>query len=167
MTYNKRITLAGTDFLFLILAPCVFAADPAAKLATTIFTPDVAQRIFGALAEAAKVNSEPDTKSGAAVVSRCSYFLKSDNGTITTVSLLLRRAATVEESKAIFFASKQANHDEEIANLGDAAYRTTAPAQLNVLKGANWLIISAGAFPKPDPVLQEKAARDILKNIGD
>jgi hypothetical protein len=166
MSYDKRITLVGTGLLLVILATCVFAVDPTVNLATTILTPDLAQRIFGAPAQAAKVNSELDTKSGSAVVSRCSYFLYSNTGT-TTVSLLLRRAANVEEGKAIFFASKQTNHDGEIANLGDAAYRTTAPAQLNVLKGANWLIISAGAFPKPDPVLQEKAARDILKNIGD
>jgi hypothetical protein len=166
MTNDKRITLAGTGLLLLILATCAFAVDPAVNLATTILTPDLAQRIFGAPAQAAKVNSELDTKSGSAVVSRCSYFLNSDTGT-TTVSLLLRRAASVEEGKAIFFASKRANHDEEIANLGDAAYRTTAPAQLNVLKGANWLIISAGVFPKPDPVLQERAAHEILKNMRD
>jgi hypothetical protein len=153
--------------LILLLSTYVMAAGSAINLASTILTPEAAQRIFGAPAEAAKVNSEADTMSGAAVVSRCSYSLKSNAGTATNVSLLLRRAATLEEGKAIFFASKQTPHDEEISNLGDAAFRTAAPAQLNVLKGRNWLIISAGAFPKADPVLQEKAAREILKQIQD
>ena len=104
-------------------------------------------------------------KSGTAVVSRCSYSMKNDTGTTTSISLLFRRAATMEEGKAIFLASKLVHHDEEISDLGDSAYRTVAPAQLNVLKGKNWLVISAGAFPKPNPSLQEKVAREILKNI--
>ncbi len=45
--------------------------------------------------------------------------------------------------------------------------RTSAPAQLIVLKNNNWLIISAGAFPKADFAFQEKAAREILKNLSD
>jgi hypothetical protein len=153
--------------LVLLLPLFVFAGDAGVNLAATILTPDVAKAIFGAPAEAAKVNSETDMKSGTAVVSRCSYSIKNDAGTATNISLLFRRAATLEEGKAIFLASKLAHHDEEISDLGDAAYRTVAPAQLNVLKGRNWLIISAGAFPKPDPILQEKAAREILKNIPD
>ena len=100
-------------------------------------------------------------------MSRCSYSIKNDAGTTTNISLLFRRAATLEEGKAIFLASKLAHHDEEISGLGDVADRTVAPAELNVLKGRNWLIISAGAFPKSDPILQEKAAREILKNIQD
>jgi hypothetical protein len=153
--------------LVFLLAPCLVAADSAVNVAATIFTPDVAQRILGAPAEAAKINFEADMKNGAAVVSRCSYLMKNDAGTATHISLLLRRAASVEEGKAIFLASKLTYHDEEITNLGDAAYRSTAPAQLNVLKGKNWLIISAGVFPKADPLLQEKAAREILKSIQD
>jgi hypothetical protein len=153
--------------LVFLLATCVVTADSAINLAATILTPEVAQRIFGAPAEAAKVNSEADAKSGAAVVSRCSYSIENGAGTATNISLLLRRAATLEEGKAIFLASNLTHHDEEISDLGDAAFRTTAPAQLNVLKGRNWLIISAGAFPKADPILQVKAAREILKQIQD
>ena len=153
--------------LVLLLSACRRDADSVANLAGTILTPDVAERIFGALAEAAKVNSQADTKSGEAVVSRCSFSWKNAAGTATIVSLLIRRAPTLEEGKAIFLASKLTQHDEEIANLGDAAYRTAAPAQLNVLKGRNWLVISAGTSPTPDPGLQEKAAREILKNIQD
>ena len=153
--------------LVLLISPSVFAGDSGINLAATILTPDVAKTIFGEPAEAAKINSETDMKSGAAVVSRCSYSIKDEAGTATNISLLFRRAATLEEGKAIFLASQLAHHDEEISGLGDAAYRTVAPAQLNVLKGRNWLIISAGAFPRPDPILQEKAAREILKQIQD
>jgi hypothetical protein len=153
------------SLLLLLLATCALAADSVDNLAAKILTPEVAQRILGAPVEAAKVNSEADMKSGATLMSRCSYSLKNDGGTTTSVSLLLRRAATPEEAKAIFLASKQTYHGEDVVNLGDAAYRTAAPAQLDVLKGSSWLIISAGAFPKADPLLQENAAREILKNL--
>ena len=150
-----------------LLATCALAADATDNVAAKIFTPEVAQRIFGAPATAGKVNSEADMKSGAVIISRCSYSVKGDGATATSVSLMLRRAGTTEEARTIFLASKQTYHGEEIGNLGDAAYRTAAPAQLDVLKGRDWLIISAGAFPKADPVLQEKAAREILKQIQD
>ena len=153
--------------LVILLATGALAGDATDNVAAKIFTAEVAQRIFGAPATPGKVNSEADTKSGGAVISRCSYSVKGDGTTATSVGLMLRRAGTTEEAKTIFLASKQTYHGEEIGNLGDAAYRTAAPAQLNVLKGRDWIIISAGAFPKADPVLQEKAARETLKNLHD
>ena len=153
--------------LALLLSTAGVAADSNVNLATSILTPEVAQRILSAPVEAAKANSEADMTSGATVVSRCSYSVKGDSPMATRVSLMLRRAGTTEEAKAIFLASKQTYHGEDIGGLGDAAYRTAAPAQLNVLKGKNWLIISAGPFPKADPSLQEKAAHEILNNIQD
>ena len=44
------------------------------------------------------------------------------------------------------------------------AYRTTMPAQLNLLLGRDWLIISAGVFPHADTQLQERVARQILQH---
>jgi len=79
----------------------------------------------------------------------------------------LRKTATVEEAKNTFLSSKKIYNGQDVAGLGDLAYRTAAPAQLNVLKGRDWLIITAGVFPVADVSLQEKAAREILKNIHD
>jgi hypothetical protein len=161
------IVLLRAGLLGLLLATTTLAEGLADNIAAKVLTPEVAQRILSAPVEAAKVNSEADMTSGATVVSRCSYLVKGDSPMTIRVSLMLRRAGTTEETKAIFLASKQTCHGEDIGGLGDAAYRTAAPAQLNVLKGKSWLIISAGAFPKADPVLQDKAAREILKNIQD
>jgi len=155
------------SLLVLALATCAFAADPGDNLSTKILTPDLAQQILGGPVEPAKRNSGIDIKNGNTVLSQCSYSIKSDAVTPISISLLLRRAGTAEEAKTIFLASKTTYNGQDVGALGDAAYRTAAPAQLNVLKGKSWLIISAGAFPKADPSLQEKAAREILKNIQD
>jgi hypothetical protein len=161
------MVLLRAGLLGLLFATSVLAEDLAGNIAAKVLTAEVAERILSAPVEAAKANSEPDIKSGATVVSRCSYSVKGDSAMTIRVSLMLRRAGTPEEAKAIFLASKQTYHGEDIGGLGDAAYRTAAPAQLNVLKGRSWLIISAGLFPKADPSLQEKAAREILKNLPD
>ena len=159
------MVLLRSGFLVLAIAASALAGDLADNMATKLLTSEAAQRILNAPVEAGKVNSETDMKSGTTVVSRCSYSVKGDLPTTITVSLMLRRAGTPEEAKAIFLASEQIYHGEDVGGLGDAAYRTAAPAQLNILKGRSWLIISAGVFPKPDPVMQEKAAREILKNL--
>jgi adenosylmethionine-8-amino-7-oxononanoate aminotransferase len=151
----------------LLFATSALAGDLADNIAAKVLTSEAAQRVLSAPVEAGKVNSEADMKSGATVISRCSYSVKGDSAMTISVSLMLRRAGTTEEAKAIFLSSKQTYHGEDVGGLGDAAYRTAAPAQLNVLKGKSWLIISAGAFPKADPSLQEKAAREILKNLQD
>jgi hypothetical protein len=153
--------------VLLVMTASAVLAQSVDNLAVRILTPEMAQRILGAPADAAKANSEADMKNGATVISRCSYSLKSDAAMDITVGLMLRRAGTSEEAKTIFLASKQTYHGEDVGDLGDAAYRTAAPAQLNVLKGNNWVIISAGEFPKADPAMQEKAAREILKNLRD
>jgi len=77
----------------------------------------------------------------------------------------LRKAATLDEATSAFLSSKKFYEGRDVAGLGDLAYRTAAPPQLNVLTGRNWLIIAAGAFPGADVSLQEKAAREIMKNI--
>ncbi len=153
--------------LVLALVWSAFAADSADNLATKILTPDLAQQLLGGTIEPAKRNSSADTKAGETLISQCSYSIKSDAVTPVTVSLFLRRAGTAEQAKTIFLASRKTYNGRDVDALGDASYRTAAPAQLNVLKGRNWLIISAGAFPKADPALQEKAAQAIPKNLPD
>ncbi|MEP6811084.1 MAG: hypothetical protein ABI992_12640, partial [Chthoniobacterales bacterium] len=76
-----------------------------------------------------------------------------------------RHAPAAADAKTTFESSKAIFHGEDVSGLGDAAYRTKAPAQLNVLKGANWLIISAGTLRAADKALQEKAAREIIAKV--
>ena len=140
--------------------------NAAGNIAAKIFTEEMAQSVLGAPVQPASRNSDADIKNGATTVSQCSYSIKGDAAVMpTSVSLLLRRAGSADEAKTIFLSSKTTYNGEAVAGLGDDAYRTAAPPQLNVLKGRNWLIISAGAFPKADPALQEKATREILKSI--
>ena len=153
--------------LAFVVAICANAAETADNVAAKVFTPEIAQKVLGGPVEPAKRNSQADISNGSTVVSQCSYALRTDSDQSTSTSLVLRRAGSSEEAKKIFLASKQMYKGEDVASLGEAAYRTAAPAQLNVLQGKTWLIISAGVFPKPDPALQEKAAREILKNIHD
>lgn len=44
---------------------------------------------------------------------------------------------------------------------------TKTPAQLNVLKGVNWLIISAGTFSAPDTAKQEQTAKEIIGKVAE
>jgi hypothetical protein len=170
----KNIQLIATITAVILLTPvhwhCVLGAEPPAagdNLATKVFTEEMAQRILSAPVQPAERNKEADLKNGAVTVSRCSYSAKGDAVLPITLSLMLRRAGSPAEAKSIFLSSKSTYKGEAVAGLGDDAYHTAAPAQLNVLKGANWLIISAGAFPKEDRALQEKTANEILKAIKD
>jgi hypothetical protein len=148
----------------LAVAPLSSAAA-ADNESARIFTLEMAQLVVGSPVVPSDRNSTADIKNGAVIVSQCSYSAQRGEAT-TSVGLTLRRAATSEEAKSTFLGSKNIYNGQEITALGDMAYRTAAPAQLNVLKGRNWLIISAGVFPRPDPVMQEKAAREILKNLA-
>ncbi|MDQ6809604.1 MAG: hypothetical protein M3Z64_09315 [Verrucomicrobiota bacterium] len=169
ITHSKPPRIGGlwVILLFFISAAKILAAEPADNLAAKTFTLEMAQHLLGGPTEPAKRNSQADIRNGSTVVSQCSYSVKGDDITPRTISLLLRRAGDAAEAKNIFLSSKRTYNGQDITDLGDGAYRTAAPAQLNVLKSSNWLIISAGAFPKADTALQEKAAREILKNIRD
>jgi len=79
----------------------------------------------------------------------------------------MRHASSKDEAKKIFEQSKGTFNGETVSGFGDAAYRTTTPAQLDVLKGTNWLIISAGKFPTPNTALQEKLAKEVLPKVSD
>lgn len=148
----------------LISCAAALVAAAADNEASRIFTAESAQQVLGGPVAPAARNSTADIKNGATIVSQCSYSANTGD-TALSVSLTLRRAATADEAKSIFASSKKIYDGKDVAELGDQAYRTTAPGQLNVLKGKDWLIITAGAFPKADPALQEKAAREILKNL--
>ena len=106
-----------------------------------------------------------DTEIGQTWVSRVSYHAKTGAASAPEISLLIRHAPAAADAKTIFESSKATFHGEDVSGLGDAAYRTKNPAQLDILKGANWLIISAGTFKNPDTAIQEKAAREILAKM--
>jgi hypothetical protein len=132
--------------------------------AAQVLTAELAQKILGVPVESSSTSSA-DTEIGQTWVSRISYRAKGGGASAPSVSLLIRHAASDADAKPIFESSKETFHGEDVSGLGDAAYRTKSPAQLDVLKGANWLIISAGTFQNPDLATQEKAAREILAKM--
>ncbi len=140
------------------------AGETKANRASEILTADLAQKILGVPVESSSA-ATPDTEMGQTWVSRISYRAKTGDASAPGVSLLIRHAGSAAEAKSIFDSSKATFHGEDVAGLGDAAYRTKTPAQLDVLKGSNWLIITAGTFSNPDRVSQEKAAHEILTKV--
>jgi hypothetical protein len=139
---------------------------PVNNKASQILTADMAAKMLGGEVQANSCNSESDTTNGATWVSR-SYFSKKGGIISPSLGLLIRHAANKAEAKKIFESSKSTFSGETVAGLGDAAYRTKSPPQLNVLKGSNWLILSAGTFSKPDTAAQEKLAKEILPKVQD
>jgi hypothetical protein len=143
-------------------------AEAAPNKAAQILPAASAQRVLGGEVTADGENLLADTKNGpTAYVSKCSYELKGTNKFPPRVSLLIHHAGSKDEAKNIFDSSKATFKGVDVNSLGSPAYRTTMPAQLNILKGANWLIIQAGTVKSPDTTGQEKIARDILPKIVD
>ena len=153
--------------LFLVGTAATAVAESGDNIAATILTQQIAERICGRAVEPASRNSSSDIHNGANVVSRAGYSVTGGGRSAPQLGLLLRRSATAEETKTAFVKSKEIYHGEDVPGFGDAAYRTAMPAQFNVLKGRDWLIITAGVFPAADSALQEKASREILANLHD
>jgi hypothetical protein len=142
------------------------AAGPTANTCVGVLTADVAQHVLGGAVAPGIRNAVSDQTMGTTMISRCSYSLKGvARG--AAVSLMLTKAGSADEAKSNFTSSKATYKGQDVPGLGDAAYRTAMPAQLNVLKGRDWLIIAAGPFPAGDPMLQQKAAMEILRNLHD
>lgn len=132
--------------------------------ACELLTAQVAQAVLGKPVKAGATNGSSDVSNGDTSVTQCNYSAKSSAIDAPQVSLLVRHSSS-DQAKQAFDGGKSTFHGQDVAGLGEAAYRTKSPGQLDVLKDGNWLIISAGTLRKPDPAAQEKAAREILKKL--
>jgi hypothetical protein len=149
--------------VLICVATLVWADD--GNRASQMLTADLAQKILGSPVEAGSMNGVADTEVGKTWVSRTSYAAKAGGASAVRLSLLIRHGDGAEQAKQIFESSKNTFKGVDVAGLGDAAYRTQTPAQLNVLRGVNWIIISAGTLREANSSMQEKAAREILAKI--
>ena len=147
--------------ILIALCFCGVARAEGPNRASLVLTPAIAQQVLGAPAQASPHNKMADTMTGPIWVSNANYSLSGGR----SVSLLIRHAASKDEASSIFASSKVSFKGVDVHGLGVPAYRTTTPAQLNVLKGANWLIISVGTFKKPEEAGQLKAAKAILPGV--
>jgi len=152
-----------------IAACAVSSAVPSQTLASDscraakVLTPELAQSVLGGPVQVSGSGMD-DTEIGKTWVSKV-HYKKAAEGSKGQVGLLIRHASTKEEASNTFESSKTSFKGVDVAGLGDKAYRTQMPAQLNVLKGSNWLIIDAGTFSQPDTAGQEKIAKEILPKI--
>jgi hypothetical protein len=160
MKSPRALGLSFLTGITLAAIPPVHADE--ASLASTIFTMPMAAAALGTPVTPATV--PPDTAMGATTVSRASYTAQ--DGSHRQIGLLLRRGDSPDQTKDIFESSKSTFKGEDVPGLGDAAYRTKTPAQLDILRGKDWLIINAGTYKEPDPAAQEKAAAAILKALA-
>jgi hypothetical protein len=145
-------------------ANCAFAEAP--NRASQILTPALAKKLLGVDVQASADNTAPDTVNGATWVSQAQYSVKGGTANTPCVGMLLRHAGSKDEAKQIFQQSKNTFKGTDVAGLGDAAYRTKMPPQLDVLKGSNWLIINCGTFTKPDTAGEENAAKELLPKVA-
>ncbi len=148
----------------LLFATTPLRADDDVNRASKILTPELATQILGSDAAGSLRNTYGDTEKGKTWVSTASYSSKGGLNP-KTVTLLIRHGASAAETQKAFEQSREVLKGAALANLGEDAYRTETPAQLNIRKGADWLIIAAGDLTQPDPALQEKAAREILAKL--
>ena len=132
--------------------------------ACDLLTQQAAQRAAGGPVKKAPDNPASNRSSGGTDLSSCTYTSTSADFRSPTITLLVR-SADADESRSAFESNKSTYKGKDVSGLGDAAYRTASPSQLNILKGGTWMIITASAGPKARPDIENKAARDILRNL--
>jgi hypothetical protein len=154
-----KISITVTTISLLVLGTAAMADNRA----TQILTESMASGVLGCPVQASQDNAFPDTEIGKVWVSNAHYSEK--GGAKRTIGILIRHAGSPEEAQNTFAQSKQLYHGVDVAGIGDKAYRTDKPAQLNVLKGQNWLIINCGPVGGADPGGQEKLAKELLPNL--
>lgn len=157
---NSTCRLFSSLLLILSLSGPALADE---TRATKILTSAIAEKALGGPVKAGSQNTMPDTEVGKSWVSKARYSLVSGD---KNCGILIRHANSKEEAKTTFRDSKEKFSGVTVTGFGDEAYRITAPMpQFNVLKGSNWLIITAGTMQTGDTAAQEKIATAILPNI--
>lgn len=158
LSMRKAVLLIFAIIVALFSQPTAIAQER--HRAADLLSPELAQKILGVSVKANSGNAG-DTESGPNWTSRCNYY--SDG---PSIALLIRHFGTAAEAQNIFQSSKATFQGEEVPSLGCNAFRTRRPAQLNLLKGCNWLTISAGTFQEPNLVKQEELAKIILPKVN-
>lgn len=139
-------------------------AEPPKNLASSIITEGVAARVLNTEVEADVANAQSDFDNAKTLISHCAYRGKDSRTNAAHVDVLLRQSESADIAKEQFDGAKAVYRGKDVAGIGDAAFRTTLPAQLHILKGRVWVIVTAGTF-KADPALEEEVAQIVLKRL--
>ena len=133
--------------------------------AVKIFSADIAQKILGTPVKSSQCNNLPDMKTDVGWMSRA-FYTPSVSGSGRTAGVMMRSAGSKQATETMFKHSKEIYHGIDVAGIGDSAYRTNKPDQLNVLKGDTWIIISVGKMGVGDPAGQENLAKELLPKLN-
>ena len=139
-------------------------AEPGRNLASSVLTQTLAEEILGADLEPDRGNTQPDLSSVKTVISHCAYAAKGSGRNLPHVDLVVRVSETPDAAKGQFDGARAVYSGKEVSGLGDAAFRSSLPEQLNILKGRVWITITAGRF-KADTKLEEQVANEILRRL--
>jgi hypothetical protein len=144
----------------------ILKAEAPNNLASSILTEGLAQRILNTDVQPASVNTQPDGDNGKMRISYCSYKGSGTDKNPPHLDLQIRQSDTPANARALFESTKMIYRGQDVAGVGDAAFRSTMPPQLHVLKGRSFIIVTAGRN-KADPSLEESAASEVLRRLRD
>lgn len=132
--------------------------------ATGLLSAALARQLLGGDVLPSPSNTYRDAKTGNTTwVSNASYLLK-ENPAIS-LGLLIRHEESAAKAQSRYEKARKDNKGTLVKGLGAAAFRTSKPAELNLLKGANWIVITAGTSEKAINGAEEKLAKAVLPKI--
>ncbi len=159
--------------LALALAVTVLATDGAAQATTPAARRAAAEARCDALmttAEASAVSGLAYTKRDAGgqvilkvVVTTCTFDDASARSAIRPLSILTRRATSVEEARKIFQQSKTASYadGQPATGVGEQALWSPSLGQVSALQGRTWIIVTA----RGNKDLATKIAQALVKKV--
>lgn len=133
--------------------------------AAQVLTRELAREILGGSVNASPSNTYSDAVNGKSFVSNASFLLRKDENP-PLLGLLIRHEADAKSALAKFNKAKAELKGAPVSGLGVQAFRTLKPQELHLLKGLNYLVITAGAADKPDKVMEEQLAKAVLPEIN-
>lgn len=136
------------------------------NMASTILPPVLASRILSGDVEPGSGNNQPDGGFARMRTSHCSYKTTASGKQAGYLDFDLRQMDTPALAKAQFESSKIIFRGQDVSGIGEAAFRPVSPAQLHVLKGRYYIVVSAGKS-KADPSVEENAVAEILRRLRD
>ncbi|MBI5171828.1 MAG: hypothetical protein HY986_03015 [Candidatus Melainabacteria bacterium] len=142
------------------------AAKPSASInfATGLLSSALAQQLLGGEVLPSPSNTYRDAKTGNTTwVSNASFLLKENPA--VSLGLLIRHEESAASARARYEKARKDSKGSLVNGLGAPAYRTSKPPELNVLKGANWIVITAGTSEKANNGAEEKLAKAVLPKI--
>ena len=144
----------------------ILKAEAPGNLASSILTQALAGRILNADVQPGSANTQPDGDNGRMRISYCSYKGTGTDKNQPHLDLQIKQSDTPANARALFESSKMIYRGQDVSGVGDAAFRSTMPPQLHILKGRSFIIVTAGRA-KADPALEESAASEVLRRLRD